>query len=80
MADTKIQKSVKIVVGISTNPSVAGRYFAQLLDTTHGTGNQMTVRTHDLAEILDFIASVQRQAEPMNIQVTVEDTTGELNL
>ena len=34
MADTKIQKSVKIVVGISTNPSVAGRYFAQLLDTT----------------------------------------------
>lgn len=80
MSDTKVKKSVKIVIGISTNPSVAGRYFAQLLDTTHGTANQLTTRTEDLDEIREFIGSVEGMASRMEIAVTIEDQTGELNL
>lgn len=75
-----MNKSVKIVVGISTNPQVRGRYFAQLLDTTHGTGNQMTTWTEDREGVLEFIGSVRGHAEPRNIEVTVEDQTGELNI
>lgn len=80
MSETKTQKSVKILVGISTNPQVSGRYFAQLLDTTHGTKNQMTTRTEDLDGIREFIGSVEGMASRMGIAVTIEDTTGELNL
>lgn len=80
MSNTEVKKSIKILVGISTNPQVNGRYFAQLLDTTHGTANQLTTRTEDLDEIREFIGSVEGMASRMDIQVTIEDTTGELSL
>jgi hypothetical protein len=75
-----IEKSVKVIVDISTDPRVNGRYFAQLVDTTHGTANQLTTRVRDLDEIREFIGEVKAQAEPMNIRVDVEDRTGELGL
>jgi hypothetical protein len=80
MTETKIQKSVKIIVDISTDPRVRGRYFAQLVDTTHGTANQLTTRVRDLDEIREFIDSVKAQAEPRDIRVDVEDRTGELDI
>lgn len=82
MTEATIQKAVKITVGISTDPRVAhiGRYFASLSDVTGRTNNQLTTRVNDAAGIAEFIADVKAQAEPMNIQVIVEDQTGELNL
>ena len=75
-----IRKSVKIIVDISTDPRVNGRYFAQLVDTTHGTANQLTTRVRDLDEIREFIGAVKAEAKRQSVEVTVEDRTGELEL
>lgn len=73
-------KSVTITIGLSTNPQVHGRYFADLRDTTGATNNQLTTWTSDTEGVLEFIASVKRHAEPLNVEVLVNDTTKELGV
>lgn len=75
-----MEKTVKISVGLSTNPAVAGRYFLDVRDTTNGANRQLTTRTLDQLDAESFLADFQAAADKASVAVTVEDSTGELNI
>lgn len=77
-------KSVHVIIEISTDPRVDGRYFADLRDTSRPTqdprGRQMTTRTGDADRIREFIGAVEGHAERNGVTVKITDETGELGL
>jgi hypothetical protein len=74
------ERTAKIMVSLSTNPSVSGRYFVDVRDTTGGRNRQLTTRTNDADYVLDFIRQAKGQSQAQGINLTVEDRTGELVL
>jgi len=78
--DTAPAKTITVTVSLSTNPAVAGRYFADLRDTTNNRNHQMTNITRDADEIRTWIGQIEGLAARRDITVTVTDTTGELAL
>jgi hypothetical protein len=72
------KRTSKITVTLSTNPSVDGRYFVDVRDTTKGHNRQLTTRTNDADYVRDFVRDVKMAARIKGIDLTIEDTTSEL--
>lgn len=65
-------RSISLTVTLSSNPAVAGRYFADLRDTSPGCNNrQMTTKTADGPEMNAFIATVRSLAAAADAPVDV---------
>lgn len=58
-----------------SNPSVAGRYFIDVRDTTAGANRQMTTRTTDTPAV--FLAELTTAAIAQGVWVETVDNTGE---
>lgn len=72
-------KSISIEISTSSNPAVAGEFFADMRDTSPGCGNrQMTTRTCDREPMRVFVSTVTSLAAAQDIAVTVIDTAGAL--
>jgi len=73
-----MNRTMSVTISISTNPSVAGRYFVDVRDTTAGRNRQVTTRTRDKDEVTEFLAAIEDAARGNSINVTITDTTREV--
>lgn len=69
---------MSVTISTSTNPQVAGRYFVDVRDTTNGRNRQVTTRTRDKDEVIEFLAAIEDAARVNSINVTITDTTREV--
>lgn len=72
----KASKTTEARVSISTNPSVQGRYFVDVRDTTAGRNRQMTTRTTDTPAV--FVAELTAAGIAAGVFVELVDNTGEV--
>ena len=77
-------KIVHVIIEISTDMRIEGRYFADLRDVSLPTqdprGRQMTTKVADAEGIREWLGQVEGHARTNGVEVRVTDETGELNL